>query len=457
MADLGALIDLTVETPPNPKETTKSRDTHQSAKNPPRLASAPATTNHSQRLLGSSSRHSKGSRNSSGFSKQASKVFPRPQTLASAESRTSRLQDTSTEDIQAVERSPLPGLRKPGLKTVWDVIREHRSHLQDTSTEDIQAVERSPLPGLRKPGVKTVFDIIEEHRPHLQDMSTEDIQAVEQAALPGLRKPSTKSFVGLTRDEGGHRAQSQPHKHQFMRQTLPEIRRHIPTDSDSEEDPRFSLPLHTPSCGAERNESKKSDSGKMNTTSTSSPSFKIPEAGILKTSPLQDLEVSATPSMENTADWAALRSAAQKSATEAAISNRKHWDALASTIGRTAAGTIPDSPRQKQAASDLSGLAGATKEIEPAPRKHCTIEQLLNVSNGSTSESEDESESESEDEANHDAGNGDGNAMGEAFSALFTLSGTDEKVNTRKSLMNSNIPSGKFSVRQNPLLVCQWY
>ena len=419
MADLGALIDLTVETPPNPKETTKPRDTHQSAKNPPRLASAPATTNHSQRLLGSSSRHSKGSRNSSGFSKQASKVFPRPQTLASAESRTSRLQDTSTEDIQAVERSPLPGLRKPG--------------------------------------VKTAFDIIEEHRPHLQDMSTEDIQAVEQAPLPGLRKPSTKSFVGLTRDDGGHRAQSQPHKHQFMRQILPEIRRHIPTDSDSEEDPRFSLPLHTPSCGAERNESKKSDSGKMNTTSTSSPSFKIPEAGILKTSPLQDLEVSATPSMENTADWAALRSTAQKSATEAAISNRKHWDALASTIGRTAAGTIPDSPRQKQAASDLSGLAGATKEIEPAPRKYCTIEQLLNVSNGSTSESEDESESESEDEANHDAGNGDGNAMGEAFSALFTLSGTDEKVNTRKSLMNSNIPSGKFSVRQNPLLVCQWY
>ena len=382
MAGFGALIDLTVDSEskqvvaktPNQRESAKPRDTHQITKTPPRLASAPATTNHSQRPLGSSSRHSLESRNSSGFPKQASRAFHRPQALASPELHPSRMQDTSVEDVEVLNRS----------------------------------------------------------------------------ILPGLRKPTTKSFVDLTRDYGGNRAHSQAHKHQFaVRETLPEeARRSILTDS--EEDSAFRFPSLFRSSSIERNQNQLSDRGKSVSTPTDLPSFKFPEAGVLRLSSAQGLEAPSTPCMETTADWAVLRSSAQKSATEAAASDRKHWDALASTTARTAAEAIPDSPSPRLARSDLSSLADAAKRVEAASKEYSKPQALSNALNGFISEAE--TEDETEDEADQVMGNGNGNGNGngsvtsEAFTASFTLPGTDEEENTRKSLMTA--PSRKYSVRQ---------
>lgn len=387
MAGFDALIDLTIdseskqvvaETPPNQKETTKLRDPHQSTKSTPRLTSASATPSHSQRPLGSSHRLSIESKSSSGFSKQATRVFTKPQTLASLDLGTSRVIDTSGGDVRVIDR---------------------------------------PI-------------------------------------LPGPRRMSTKSFVDLTRDDGGNKAQSQPAKQQFTVQPkLPEeIRRSIL--NDSEEDIQFRFPPLIPSFAAERNQDQLSDRGKSVSAPISSPSFKIPEAAISRMSPAPnlDLEAPATPGMETTADWAVLRSSAQKSATEAATSDRMHWDAVASTTGRTAAEAIPDSARPKSAILDLSGVAagshGAAKQVEFASKEHHKPQQLSNASNEYDIEFRDESQDRSEYEANQFTGNGSGDVISEASPVLFTLSGADEKVNRRKSIMKPNTPSRKFPVRQ---------
>lgn len=380
MAGFGALIDLTVDseskqllakTSPNHKEPTKPRDPLQSTKSTPRLASAPATPNHSQRPLGWSTRHSKESRTSSGSSKQNPKIFTRPRNLASPESRTSREQDTSGGFVQVID----------------------------------------------------------------------------QPILPGLRKSTTKSFVDLTRDDGANRGPSQPYKHQHAQKALSEeMRRAVLTDPD--EDPPFRIPPAMPSSNIER---------KSVSNRETPPTFRFPEVGIPRMSPSQDSEAPTTPTMETTADWAVLRSSAQKSATEAAIVDRRHWDGLALTHERNVSKALPDSPRPKSGKSDLAGVAGAAKEEKPASKEHSKAQQSSNAMNrpDSVSNFEGQDDNDNEDETDQAVEDGDSKIYGEASTASITLSGTDEEEIRRKSLMNLKnllIPARKSSVLWTPAL-----
>lgn len=381
MAGFGALIDLTVDseskqllakTSPDHKESTKPRDPLQSTKSTPRLASAPATPNHSQRPLGWSNRHSKEPRNSSESSKQSSKTFTRPRLLASPELRTSREQDTSGGYVQVID----------------------------------------------------------------------------QPILPGLRKSTTKSFVDLTRDDGASKGPSQPYKHQHVQKALSEeMRRAVLTDTD--EDPLFKFPPVMRSSNTER----KSVSNRK-----TPPTFKFPEVGISRMLPSQDSEAPTTPNMETITDWAVLRSLAQKSATEAAVVDRRHWDGLALSTEGNVSKALPDSPRPESGRSDLSRIAGAAKEEKPAAKEHRKAQQsaiAMDRSNSAFNFEDQVDNDRKEDEAAQVVENGDSNTVGEASTASLTLSGTDEEEIRRKSLMNLKnllIPAGKSSRLWTPAL-----
>ena len=267
----------------------------------------------------------------------------------------------------------------------------------------------------------------------VQNTSGEGVRIIDSPVFHGPRKATAKSFVDLTRDDGGNSRpppQLYPHPFNTQRKVSGEAHRSILTDP--EDHPSFRFPPFTFSPGAERTQHQQSDRGKSVSTPVNSSSFIIPEArvGVLRESPVQKLEGFSTPRLESTADWAVLRSSAQKSATEAAVSNRTHWHALESITQKTAAEATRKSPHPTSPISKLSGLDvashGAETQTEPALKEPGKPKLLLNASNGS------ESEIESEDEADQRNGTISGLSRKDA-----SPSGTDEEVKARKSLIDT--------------------
>lgn len=274
-----------------------------------------------------------------------------------------------------------------------------------------------------------------------QNTSGGFVEVIDRPILPALGESTTKSFVDLTREDGENKAPSQPYKHQHAQKALcAESRRAVLTDSD--EDPPFRIPSLMSSGNAGR---------KSASSPVIPPTFKFPEVGISKISPSRDSEAPAAPNVEAPADWAVLRSSAQKSATEAAVVDKRHWDALPLLTEKNVAEALPESPCPKSGNSDLSGLAGASKEGKPASKEHSKAQKPSNAMIRSVSvfEFEGEDENDGEDEADIVVENGHNNIDTKASTASFTLSGADDQDTRRKSLMDLNnllIPARKSSV-----------